>query len=352
MAFESEALRYRVLLMSAVMTERNKLLYGMPSGTAGITRLVNDVGFRYRGALLLGSPSRAGRPDIAGQVELLRSFGKPVVWFDPYDLPGAVKPEGGVFRCHFDENSGLRVALEHLHEAGHTRVGYAAVDAGGWIQERLRGLQAVASRHYPNMKILEPATSRPPKRPSLPTTEKQWSRVLAYLRKHDNAHVRRVAAEANRVHRKETGEGSLEGRLVAGDETFSPLINLVLFGGVVQSILHDTGVTALLCPNDGLARRMYWVCRQLGYAIPDDISLLSFDNDYTASSHIMSSVDFGFGHLGYCAFHLITKTLPIETTPGGRVGARAHVAVRGSVGPPNENRKSAGELNLGPPADR
>jgi hypothetical protein len=172
------------------------------------------------------------------------------------------------------------------------------------------------------------------------------------LRKHDNTDVRRIAAEADRARGKGAGEGSLESRLVAGDETFSPLVNLVLFGGVVQSILHDTGVTALLCPNDGLARRMYWVCRQLGYAIPDDISLLSFDNDHTASSHMMSSVDFGFGHLGYCAFHLLTKTLPINTAPGGRVGARAHVAGRGSVGPPNPSRKSAGELNLGPPAVR
>lgn len=65
--------------------------------------------------------------------------------------------------------------------------------------------------------------------------------------------------------------------------------------------------------------------------MPRDVSLISFDNTRLAGGLNISSVDFGFGYLGYSAFHFIMQDVPINRTRHGDIPARPHVAHRGSI---------------------
>jgi DNA-binding LacI/PurR family transcriptional regulator len=58
-------------------------------------------------------------------------------------------------------------------------------------------------------------------------------------------------------------------------------------------------------PYDYAAIRAYrWMVHH-NIAIPEDYSMLSFDNGVRAIELSIASVDFGFGHLGYEAFHAL-----------------------------------------------
>jgi DNA-binding LacI/PurR family transcriptional regulator len=92
-------------------------------------------------------------------------------------------------------------------------------------------------------------------------------------------------------------------------------------------------ITAVISPSDRYARHWYGLCTRHGMRIPDDLSLVSFDNRYTLHPWPINSVDFGFGHLGYCAFHTILGLLPIKTDRRGAIAGQPFVSIKGSVGP-------------------
>lgn len=64
---------------------------------------------------------------------------------------------------------------------------------------------------------------------------------------------------------------------------------------------------------DDLAKRYYLALHSLGKKIPRDISMVSFDNRWDLKPYPVSTVDFGLELLGYQAFHLITKIMPVRT---------------------------------------
>jgi DNA-binding LacI/PurR family transcriptional regulator len=93
------------------------------------------------------------------------------------------------------------------------------------------------------------------------------------------------------------------------------------------------GPTALIAPNDDIAE---WYVRpwlmSLGLSIPGDMSLISFDNKRKHLGMDLTTVDFGFGSLGYQAFHLLLGSI---TRPrSGMVWPKAKVVDRGSATPP------------------
>jgi len=101
---------------------------------------------------------------------------------------------------------------------------------------------------------------------------------------------------------------------------------------VMAPLMQDTGVTAIIAPNDERAVPYYLWLRTMGYAVPGDISLVSFD----ASARLLhpwqiSSVDFGFMHLGYSAYHLIAQDIPVPRR-GTDFPARCRFNHTGSLG--------------------
>jgi hypothetical protein len=89
--------------------------------------------------------------------------------------------------------------------------------------------------------------------------------------------------------------------------------------------------TALVVPNDQEAVHIYRWLHLAGYRVPEDVSLLSFDNSPGLQPYPIDSVDLGFGHLGYCALHAVLGDIPIRRDQTGNVLQGPRVVQRGSV---------------------
>ena len=96
--------------------------------------------------------------------------------------------------------------------------------------------------------------------------------------------------------------------------------------------LMEKKVSAVIAPNDRYAWGIHWWLRTAGYKIPEDISLISYDNYVEENPARISSLDFGFGYLGYAAFHLINRSIPIKTDKKGNIASQPYVADYGTVG--------------------
>jgi hypothetical protein len=92
--------------------------------------------------------------------------------------------------------------------------------------------------------------------------------------------------------------------------------------------------TAIIAANDRIARS--WVQPALVETrrhVPADVSLIGFDNTFKTTFAPPSTIDFGFGHLGYQAIHAILGDVPVMADRHGDIAARASYVDRGTVGP-------------------
>jgi DNA-binding LacI/PurR family transcriptional regulator len=95
--------------------------------------------------------------------------------------------------------------------------------------------------------------------------------------------------------------------------------------------LIDKGVTALICPNDSLAYQYWMWLGRAGYSVPRHVSLISFDNSLQGRIYPVSTVDFGFAHLGYQAAHIMIGDISVHSDKDGNIAGVCTVVDRGSV---------------------
>jgi DNA-binding LacI/PurR family transcriptional regulator len=98
---------------------------------------------------------------------------------------------------------------------------------------------------------------------------------------------------------------------------------------------HATGllnakVTALAGMNDRLAQEEYFWLKLAGIAVPGRISMVSFDNIPESIAFPISTIDFGFGRLGYLAAHAFIGDIPISADRNGSVPGICTLIDRGS----------------------
>jgi DNA-binding LacI/PurR family transcriptional regulator len=103
---------------------------------------------------------------------------------------------------------------------------------------------------------------------------------------------------------------------------------------VVRHILSFRDATALLVPHDYTAYYFYHILTSRGVAIPRQLSVLSFDNSDRLVALPLSTIDFGFGYLGYAAFHTIFGVIKPLRTHEGDIAAKPYLVDRGSVAVP------------------
>jgi hypothetical protein len=92
-----------------------------------------------------------------------------------------------------------------------------------------------------------------------------------------------------------------------------------------------TNVTAVIIPNDDMAIRYYQAWSSLGKRIPEDLSMISFDNRYTLKPFPISSIDFGLDLLGYQAFHYIFGVIPIHCGRRSQIFGTNTLSDNGSI---------------------
>jgi DNA-binding LacI/PurR family transcriptional regulator len=110
--------------------------------------------------------------------------------------------------------------------------------------------------------------------------------------------------------------------------------------GTAQSLLSITpslrellraGATALVAPSDWFAQQVYLWCRGAGIAVPGDLSMITFDNTPDSEAMPITNIDFGLGHLGFVAAHIILDDIPLKIPHDGQIAGPVRVMDRGSI---------------------
>lgn len=307
--FYQEAGRYGVELLPAIAeagdaaNNRQRIYL---DGPARIARHIAAHRDRYLGALLCSS--RYGATGADAWARRLLAYERPVVWFDG-DMTGAPCPvEHRLFaRLTMDERRVADCAAQALAAFGHRRVVYPFEPDVAWQAARLRWLGAAApSGGWTPAAIAGVALHPAP--PLLPRALRdRLCRRLESLVEPDERAA--VGARLDALLRDPSG-----------------LRNLA-------EALADPACTAVCAPCDRIGQMLYGWLAALGVRLGDTFSLLSFDNYRSFRALPMTSINFGFGRLGYLAFHAILRDLPITRGRDATILAEPFVCHRGSFGP-------------------
>lgn len=101
---------------------------------------------------------------------------------------------------------------------------------------------------------------------------------------------------------------------------------------VYLPILLKSGVTAIICGQDNLANSIMIHCHELGYRVPEDISIIGFD-DAPMSAYTqppLTTIRQNRTALGNCGFYALNSLL--NHTPISSLLLRAELILRSSAG--------------------
>ncbi len=348
---------YGIRISPVFWAPRKTPLAVLPSGTQGAIKHIRALGNRYLGSVLAGS--RNELPDIGGWIRALTPFSRPVVWFDRYDELREDLPDAeNFFRCRFSELPAIKSSLDLLYGYGHRKVGYCALGLEGSDWQIKRGdLLSQAAREYGRLEIRR-------SKMFLETWSEPWGGIRTRMDKLERR-LRSTTSSISDTSNLQTILTQVEivGRIIQSNlEELGTSLSIEklakYIGGITRTKLHgrmpeyfrestysvipvlatflaDPEITAVIAPNDHEAQLIFLALNALGFDIPERISLLSFDNHPELSLYPFSTIDFGFDHLGYSAFHLILGDLPIRRDRHGDVECRPRVIHRGSITKPN-----------------
>lgn len=286
-----------------------------------VRRLIQRTGPSYRGTLLPLSPFTLGK--CADVARALLQLGKPVVWFDRADAP---VPRGLQFpnfiRCHFHEDGGIVEAAKALLERGHRRILYAKMEAGGWVAARGEKLRQVLRRRERQVEFIQTPAAKELMvnidlsrlgrrlRELPPQGQALWAALAkgqAQLVRHNLYRTEMEPKSGPRTYRVAMG-------VLASLQVSTPPLKEFSdkMAGITPMMIHilEQRPTAVVSPNDAFAHTMHRWLVLAGIRLPDQLSLLSFDNSFHEYAFLISSIDWGFGHLGYAAFHSLMGDIP------------------------------------------
>ncbi len=296
-------------------------------------------------------------PPWKSLIRSLLEYQRPVVWFDRYD-EGAKGISSPLFtRCRFSEENGVYRALEYLHFRGHRSVVYSYQNTIDWQKNRMDILARQAEEFSPPMEVygylfptgdvwLNPSDSErisgivekamrvenPVVQKAFEYIESQRSSILRHfplppnLRRMLPHAVQPVVALASAKSNERSDSEDMHIRAVWSVTDILPL-------------LTDERFTALIVPNDQLATEEYVpYFKLLGLRLPADFSMVSFDCREPSVFVPPTTVDFGFGGLGYAAFHVLLGDIPTGRSARGIISSRAVVVDRGTVGAPRTHK--------------
>jgi DNA-binding LacI/PurR family transcriptional regulator len=193
----------------------------------------------------------------------------------PLVLLNAADENSGTTRVSVDDAAAADQALAHLASLGHRRIGL----------------------------ILGPAGH-------VPSVRKLGAFVRAWEREHGS-----------------------------GDHGWRERVGYVPFtmegGSAAASRLISTGVTSLVCASDALALGAVRGAHRLGLAVPEDISVVGFDDSayMVAVEPPLTTVRQPVRAMGDAAVKLLTAQITGQTLPGDEMLLEPELIVRGSTGP-------------------
>ncbi len=301
----------------------------LPAGRSATCQFIESLGDRYYGTLICDSPSYIGSLD--NWIQHLSKYRRPIVWFDRAgDTNVPLAHSGPLFyRCRFDENRVTEIALDALGGFNHTVAAYPwHVDdpLEQWQEKRLNEMQKFNSKtpRYPRIVGVPPilheqqsptlflqgcrtleSTGIPIIKHAFDFFESESSYIFSNLKqapewlpKRYQAVTAAILSKMRPPDEKKVKPYYTQSRIILNAARLVPCLNI-------------PDVTAILAPNDRLASMFFRWLKDVGVAIPQEISLLSFDNTYRYSFSPLATIDYRFGLLGHQAFHAIINDVPL-----------------------------------------
>ncbi len=250
----------------------------------------------------------------------LRTRGKPVVLFDSSEVAATYTRKNlglsnTYFRLYRDEYSDAFLAVKVLVEAGHRRIAFPVFWGGGidWVNRRAELTREAALSHPGHPQILV-----------VNQTETFWK-----------------GPKCER-------DGSIQERIEARVDEFTCMLGqagskrsfrkTVIDATPSMKEIVQWGATGIIAPNDAIAYEYYVWLQTAGIRVPEDISLISFDNAPESETYPISTIDPGFSRLGYLAAHMLIGDIPLNHFSDGNVGGKANLVDRGSIAPPGQDK--------------
>jgi DNA-binding LacI/PurR family transcriptional regulator len=295
----------------------------VPTGMQETLAFIRGLGEMYAGVLAyLQSPERT----VGKWVNALCRFRKPVVVFDNSNSLAALTRrniDAGEFyyRCFFNEPTAIALAIDTLRELGHRRIGmfYTAGNVA-WMRRRIDMIERTAARIAPEMTFFRACLED-----AFGVFDDDRSRRSRRL---DDPH------DIDSFLMKLTSPGSS----LRDDRPFRrkdpPQRAVWEKTRSLRELLQTHQTTAWIAPNDFYERKIYAWATYVGLRVPEDISIISFDNASDSYLFPLASIDPGFAYLGYLAAHALIGDITVPADAGGHIAGQCRLVDRGSLGSP------------------
>jgi DNA-binding LacI/PurR family transcriptional regulator len=313
--FHAEMLEHKLNISVAFLQKETspKSPLTMASGENEIIRYIESIKSRFRGMLIACDPGETNGLDTL--IPKACRFKKPVVLFDVADTGKFLANAIGTaakhyYRAHFHETGATGIAARALTGMGHKRIAIPFIEdrPHPWMQRRIRRITDCIHACDPSAEV----TAGKLTHSFWSTTDWRDIHHFVSMLQEYEAHVRKKRAK--QVIRK----GSI-------------LKRARKYGHELISLLDKTRATAIVAPNDTIARELYFFCNYVGINIPLDISLLSFDNNPIASLFPLCTIDPGLAQLGYLCAHIIIGDFKVKTRPDRSIPSKCRLINRGSL---------------------
>ncbi len=322
-SFSREADTRGVVLRPIPMSETPWPLRGHPAGLDGLSSEIGRLGKDCCG--VLWAMSSTEMPTLEKGFQICEEHQIQHIWWDRYGEKQkfAIHPRRAL--CTFSEESAVTVATQTLTQLGHRTIAYFGPLPGianDWAWSRAASLEKELKKQMPGVKLLPFAH---PMQGTQQPRKEDWEEAFRQLLHKGPAPITRMLSRFS----NDTGYSTLRPEISlaslamafwsppfpgqAGEayreaKRKSALLNACLYLG---QVLHHEDVTAFVTCHDNVAALLYPALLGVGYRVPEEISVLSFDNDGVRGSPQVSSIDMGFGIQGFKAFHYLWDEIPV-----------------------------------------
>ncbi len=321
------------------------------SGSSVVWMLKQSIahaGSLFQGCLLV-MRNEQNQTEIEEIVNFLSSINQPTVWLDANGTGFPVDSDSGkIFRAYYSETAVCRTALEYLIGTGHRRIAYYTTNKTGWQFLRLQCLISQSeklsgdARVIPAYSITEEFWSAPERHGfdglcdrCLRSPRKKYHEALAVFLRHENDLLREHGSMIGDYSGRYRGflafsRAFLKKRGLSASVWYKKA--RIVWAWMSFADALEQNMDAVLGANDEIAERfVFEALDSLGLQMPRRISVLGFDNIFRKTLLPLSSVDLGFGPLGYRVFNTICRDTFSKETTSGEMAIRPYVVNRGSV---------------------
>jgi len=285
-------------------------------GMDEIRKHVRAWGDFYRGAVILDQHMDAETMrEWAGFLSC--SGSRPVVFFDAAnDRRSYNRSELSLgkfyYRLHMDERAAVSLALRHVNGFGHRLIGvpHWSFRFGVWVERRVALIEKLAKSLIPKPAVFSGVLTEPFWDPYGSPNARSTAKFYRAIIDHTNS---QVSTASRRLLRPASSHDDVR--------RHTPSLAALL----------DRNVTAIIALNDFCAQQLCIWCSAAGIDIPGDLSVISFDNEPNTRMFPISTIDFGFSRLGYCAARTLCGAAVADADRDGNIPGICAIVNRGSV---------------------